>query len=180
MNILSESDKQNCPQEWIDIYSYVIENNIQKVIELFNNYNQNSHTIESYIYYLHPITAFASQTNNTELLNWLFSIPNFEIDSFQLFLIATEYNNVDVVEWGIRRYFEFLPHHILNTVINGSVDILDYLYNNLNEDDVNILFSEVFIKHAISEKQTNVIDWYRSCDIEINDDETGEDEEEII
>ncbi len=172
LNNLKLDSTTNCNQLWYNIYSHIDDNNISQAKELFiSSFGEEMLNLtEEDKLYLHPLTAFAARTNNIDILNWLFSIPEFEIDSFQLYLVAVEYNNVDIIDWGIRRQYEFLPQHILHTIRCGSASILDYLYNNLNEEDVNILFNELFIKNAIICKHHDIIEWYKSYDIEINEE----------
>ena len=166
---------------WHRIYSYVKEGDLEKVKEEYESFIKTVNIFEEEILqqielYLHVITGMCAKYEYIDILEWLNSLSYFEIDSFQLFIVASELGNIKIIEWGIQNEFEYLPQHILHTIQNGQVDILNYLEETLEEEDVTVLYSELFIKNAIIHKQINIMNWYRDRGVPIDTDDYNNDD----
>ena len=171
------------PDVWHRIYSYVKEGDLEKVKEEYEMFIKTVNIFEEDVLqqielYLHVITGMCSKYEYIHILEWLNSISYFEIDSFQLFIVASELGNIKVIEWGIQNEFEYLPQHILHAIQNGQLDILNYLEETLEEEDVTILYSELFIKNAIIHKQINIMNWYRDRGVPIDTNDYNSDEDD--
>jgi len=172
------------PDIWSDIYNYAKDGDLEKIKECYEivirdtNIFESEEQLNQIELFLHTITGICSKYNHINILDWLNNLSYFEIDSFQLFIVACENTNIEVIEWGIKNDFEFLPQHINYVIQNGYIDILEYLEETLSEEDIPILFSELFIKNAIIYKQNSIIDWYRDKGVPIDTNDYNNDEDE--
>lgn len=159
---------------WHRIYSYVKEGDLEKVKEEYESViktvnifeEENLQQIEMY---LHVITGMCSKYEYIHILEWLNSLSYFEIDSFQLFIVASELGNIKVIEWGINNEFEYLPQHILHAIQNGQVEVLNFLEETLEEEDATVLYSELFIKNAISSNCEEILEWYNERGVPVKE-----------
>ncbi len=162
------------PEVWHNIYSYVKEGDLEKVKEEYERFTSTVNLFEEEVLqqvelYLHVITGMCAKYEYIHILEWLNSISYFEMDSFQLFIVASELSNIKVIEWGIQNEFEFLPQHILHAIQNGQVEVLDYLEETLEEEDVTILYSELFIKNAIATENEEILKWYNERGVPVKE-----------
>ena len=162
------------PDVWHRIYSYVKEGDLEKVKEEYEMFIKTVNIFEEEILqqielYLHVITGMCSKYEYIHILEWLNSISYFEIDSFQLFIVASELGNIKVIEWGIQNEFDFLPQHILYAIQNGQVEVLNYLEETLEEEDATVLYSELFIKNAIASEYEEILEWYNERGVPIGE-----------
>ena len=162
------------PDVWHKIYSYVKEGDLEKVKEEYEDVIKTVNifeekTLEQLEIYLHVITGMCSKYEYIHILEWLLSLSYFEIDSFQLYLVASELGNIKVIEWGLENEFEYLPQHILCAIQNGQVEVLNFLEETLEEEDVTVLYSELFIKNAISSNHEEILEWYNDRGVPIKE-----------
>ena len=158
-------NKIQVPKEWLDIYHYLESNDINKINMIYDTHIKNNPLINTDIYF-YPMLSTAAECGYIETLDWLHNIEIFNIDSFQLFLIAAECGQIDVILWGIQKGYEFMTHHVLHAVKYGQLEVLEFAVDHI-EDSI-IFYNELFIKTAITYDHDNIIQWYINQGIPID------------
>ena len=157
-------NKIQVPKEWLDIYQCLESNDINNINLIYNTHIKNNPLINTE-YYFSPILQFATENGHIDTLEWLSKIEIFNIDSFQLFLIASECGQLDVIIWGILKGYELMPQHVLHAVKHGKLGVLEFAVDNI-EDSV-IFYNELFIQTAIEYDHYNITEWYKNQGIPI-------------
>ena len=158
-------NKIQVPKEWLDIYHYLESNDINNINLIYNTHIKNNPIINIDLYF-YPILSTATEHGLIDTLEWLSNIEIFNIDSFQLFLIAVEFGQLDVIIWGIQKGYEFMTQHVLHAVKHGKLEVLEFAVDNI-EDSV-IFYNELFIQTAIKYNHDNITEWYRNQGIHID------------
>ena len=158
-------NKIQVPKEWLDIYQCLESNDINNINLIYNTHIKNNPIINTDIYF-YPILSTAAECGHIETLDWLSNIEIFNIDSFQLFLIAAEWGQIDVIKWGILKGYEFMNQHVLHAVKHGKLEVLEFAVDNV--EDSFIFYNELFIKTAVTYDHDNIIQWYINQGIPID------------
>ena len=158
-------NKIQVPKEWLDIYVCLESNDINNINLIYNTHIKNNPLINIDLYF-YPILSTAAEHGLIDTLDWLSNIEIFNIDSFQLFLIAAEYGQIYVINWGILKGYEFMTQHVLHAVKHGKLEVLEFAVDNAEESF--IFYNELFTKTAITYNHDNIIEWYRNQGIPID------------
>ncbi len=170
LKVKKEENKIKVDDIICDFYQSILNNDLSKAKEIYNKLISNSSEKEindSNDQYLHQVTGICSEYGYISILEWLHYDLKFNIDSFQMFLIACENSRIDVIKWGIDNDFEILPQHILHAVRNGQLSVLQYMIENTFEEDIELFFTEPFIRNAIECEQYEIIEYYQQNGVDI-------------
>ena len=116
-------------------------------------------------YYISPILHYVIENGHIAALEWLYNIEIINIESFQLFLLASECGQLDVIIWGILKGYELMPQHVLHAVKHGKLGVLEFAVDNVEE--AVIFYNDLFINTAIEYDHFNIIRWYKEQGIPI-------------
>jgi hypothetical protein len=185
LNEKTEDKKIKIDEDIIQLYECAFQNDLNEIKKIVNkikeqNINDNNKIQEWNNLYLNQLVGIASEYGYVEMLEYIHFDLYFQLDSFQMFLIAAENSQLNVIKWGIDNEYEFLPHHILHAIRNGQLAVLHFAIDNAFEDDIPLFFSEGFIRNAIQYKQFEIIEFYEQNGVDISLYQNEEEEEENI